>query len=150
MRLRSVEADLITGLFALDVYAREGVPKILGPMPSPRDTLRRVLDAVSPADVTYPLRVIWKAARELFAAGCALTWESCIAAVPDQSRPDCLSFAERERGPKAIGMGLPYYTPHAARVILRFRAEADTMRDCMDRAAEALENMKAALEGICA
>ena len=150
-KLRSVEADLITGLLELDRLRRNGMPDAYledGPdfWPDPADVMRRVLDAISPADLTYPLRVMWKAAQVLYPQ--PLTWNALLTAVPDRARSDCRSLADRERGPKALGMSIAYYTPMAAAIILRFRDGVAALREAQDAAARAYESMEKALQAV--
>lgn len=112
-----LEADLLSCTIALAGYAKNGTPAVVLPAPDASETLRRVLDAVDPEDLTPEAARIWRLLRE-------------------RKTPDLPSWCRD-------GLGIAYMAPRVALVLGEVTDAIRRYRANTNYAARALEDAAA-------
>lgn len=121
---RLLEADLLTGLVELDRYAREDVPRLLGPSPDPRAERDAVFDAVTPADLSFTAAATYQTLQAAWRNDQPLT---------DVKLPE---WVER------YGMRVGYLTRERARQLLTLRAHQTDRWRALQQASECEEQLQ--------
>lgn len=143
VRRRLAEADLITGIIALDEYSRLGPPGVLSSYlhEPPEATRDRILRDVEPSDLSPGAGPLWARAKAVWVAGKPLTWTTLLAGAPQESK----TFAEWAQ---QHGMGVAYQTVPAARRVIAYATGTQAYTEAREAAVEALEQTSSAFHGV--